>query len=312
MAEPFAPGQRIGVEDLLGARVRVFDTNPAQPKSYALQLGLQGGRTEHQVRFPIKLDSTGHAEVRLIDYQRNIVSQLGMTDQLDAAVAIRLLMAEQPAGEIQIARYVASLSREGQCVSLQTGDLSTFPLEKLRAAEVFARPSVLRDAEQRTLRPQESEGTPTGNWLATELDGCGNPWLIYPGPDSVLQFRPMVWIADEAEAAPKSTVAGEKQRTLPAGTGNAAAGARSAVECTSRCRQDHGRRSRPRLMALGTRPMVSFQAPSSTRNRPVADARTATASRHYAPDERGASRGGCFMWPAVSETRWVGGQSLPH
>lgn len=213
--EPFSSGQCIGVEDLPGARLRVFDTNPARPNSYTLQLGLQGGRTEHQVKFPIRLDSTGHAEVRLIDYQRNIVSLLGMTDQLDAAVVIRLLMAGQPASEIQIARFVASLLRDAECVSLHTSDLSTFPLEKLRTAEVFARPLVIRDADQRKLPPQESEGMPTGNWLATELDARGNPWMIYPGPDSALQFRPMVWIAEEAEASPNFAAVGKTSEICP-------------------------------------------------------------------------------------------------
>jgi hypothetical protein len=203
--EPFAQGQRVGIEDLLGTRLRVFDTNPAAPKSYAVQLALQGGRSEQRVQFPIRLDITGHAEVRLIDYQRNIVSLLGMTDRLDAVVVIRLLVGEQPAKEIHIARYIASLDRDGQHVALKSADLSTISLEKLRTVEVCARPLVEREADQVTLPPKESEGTPTGSWLATGLDRRGNPWLIYPGQASALQFRPMVWITDMPEGESQPT-----------------------------------------------------------------------------------------------------------
>lgn len=193
--EPFVPRQRVGIDDLLGARLRVFDTNPMAPKAYVLQLALVSDRREERVEHTIRLDASGRGEVRLIDYQHSIVSLLGMTDNLDNVVAVRLLVGEKPVEEIQVARYVAVLHRDGEHVGLLDSELACITVDRLRDAVIIARPLVQIGAEPQYLNAAESEGIPTGRWLASGLNASGNPWLIYPGNESAIRFRPMIWIA---------------------------------------------------------------------------------------------------------------------
>lgn len=203
--EPFTSRQRVGIDDLLGARLRLFDTNPMAPKSYVLQLALVSGRREERVQYPIRLDASGRGEIRLIDYQRSIVSLLGMTDHLDNVVAVRLLVGEKPVEEIQVARYVAVLQREDEHVGLLDAELACMPVERIRDAFIIARPLVQTGAEPQYLAGTETEGVPTGRWLASGLHASGNPWLIYPGNESAIQCRPMIWIAKstvESDTAP--------------------------------------------------------------------------------------------------------------
>jgi hypothetical protein len=196
--EPFTSRQRVGIDDLLGARLRLFDTNPMAPKSYVLQLALVSDRREERVQHPIRLDASGRGEVRLIDYQRSIVSLLGMTDHLDSMVAVRLLVGEKPVEEIQVARYVAVLQRDGEHVGLLDAELACMPVERIRDTVIIARPLVQVGAIPQYLTAVETEGVPTGRWLASGLNPSGNPWLIYPGNESAIRFRPMIWIAGPA------------------------------------------------------------------------------------------------------------------
>ena len=200
-------GERISIRDLIGTRLQVFDTNPANPKAYSLLLVLGSGTREVSLRYPIPLDVSGHAEVRLIDYQRHIESLLGMTDLLDSTVVVRLLVGSSATAEFVVARYAVVPERTGNVLSISAGNLASLAPEALAQTEVFASPLVAEQAEPVRLEQIQSEGVLAGAWDAAGLDPTQSPWLIYPSRESSLRFRPTLWIADGlAHEAPSNNV----------------------------------------------------------------------------------------------------------
>lgn len=191
------PGERISIRDLIGTRLQVFDTNPANPKAYSLLLVLGSGTREVSLRYPVPLDVSGRAEVRLIDYQRHIESLLGMTDLLDSTVSVRLIVGQSPTAEFVVARYAVALERNGDVLSVDDRDFALLTPETLEQAQVLASPLVAELPEPVRLVPVQSEGVLAGAWDAKGLDPKHNPWFIYPGSGSSLQFRPTIWIANE-------------------------------------------------------------------------------------------------------------------
>jgi len=192
-------GDRISIRDLIGTRLQVFDTNPSNPKSYALLLAIGSGTREVSLRYPVPLDISGRAELRLIDYQRTIESLLGMTDELDGAVSVQLIVGQSPTAEFFVARYAIALEREGDDLRLKANDLAALTPDILEQATVFANPLVADLAEPKQLDQVRSEGVLAGTWDAGVLVSEGNPWFIYPSPESSLQFRPLIWIATGGE-----------------------------------------------------------------------------------------------------------------
>jgi len=190
-------GERISIRDLIGTRLQVFDTNPANPKAYSLLLGLGAGTREVSLHYPVPLDANGRAEVRLIDYQRHIESLLGMTDLLDSTVSVRLIVGQSPTAEFVVARYAVALERNGDVLSVGDSDLASLTPETLWQAKVLASPLVEEFPEPVRLIPVQSEGVHAGAWDAKGLDPKHNPWFIYPGGGSSLQFRPTIWIAND-------------------------------------------------------------------------------------------------------------------
>lgn len=201
--ELLRPGERISIRDLIGTRLQVFDTNPANPKAYSLLLVLGSGTREVSLRYPVPLDINGRAEVRLIDYQRHIESLLGMTDLLDSTVSVRLIVGQSATAEFVVARYAVALERKGSVLSVGEKDLASLLPETLEQADVLASPLVADLTEPVRLVQIRSEGVLAGAWDTKGLDPEHNPWFVYPGSGSPLQFRPTIWIADpDAQETP--------------------------------------------------------------------------------------------------------------
>ncbi len=188
-------GERISIRDLIGTRLQVFDTNPSNPKTYALRLVLGSGSREVSLSYPIPIDVSGRADIRLIDYQRHIESLLGMTDLLDSTVSVRLIVGQSETAEFVVARYAVALEQKGGALSVGEADLALLTPETLEQAEVLASPLVAELPEPIRLVPIRSEGVHAGAWDAEKLDPESNPWFVYPGCNSRLQFRPTIWIA---------------------------------------------------------------------------------------------------------------------
>lgn len=187
------PDEPVPLRDLIGMRLQVFDTNPARPQRYALQLSLGKGGRQVSTQYPIKLDAGGRAEVRLLEYQRQIESLLGLFDDLDATVTAALSVGGHGTTRIQVRRYAASLERGENSVSLSESSKALLSERDLIFTRALASPLTLQGGVVHELPPFESGGAHAGAWDTSGLDLKQSPWLIYPAEDSAVMFRPLAW-----------------------------------------------------------------------------------------------------------------------
>lgn len=206
------PSEQVTLRELIGMRLQVFDTNPAKPERYELQLAL--GEKLHQVssRYPISVDHiSGRAEVSLLEYERHIESLLGLFDDLDATVRVGLVVAGKCEAEIQVGRYTMMLEADAITVRASVASLAMLAPDDLAKAHVLASPLTVQDAMTRELSSIKNEGVHTGAWSASGLDPDLAPWLIYPAEDSALLFRPLIWVdvSVDIDAVADDTGSGE-------------------------------------------------------------------------------------------------------
>ena len=200
-------GDRLLLRELVGTRLQIFDTNPDNPKAYALVMTLGVGLRQFVSEYSVRLDDSGRADVRLIDYRKPIESLLGMTDALDAAVSIVLKVGSALTSRVVVAHYAATLERQGDTVALPTERVANATADVLERAKVLAHPLASQlDHGPIKLMQTTSEGVPTGVWAAAELVREKDPWLVFPSEDSSIYFRPMIWTAGQVEGALTPTV----------------------------------------------------------------------------------------------------------
>ena len=200
-------GSKVSVRELVGLRLQVFDTNPMNPKLYALQISMGAGNREISERHPLVLDSNARADIRLIDYQKTVESLLGLSDELDANVRVGLIVGNVKATEIHIARFACSLESAPNCLGLDDAASSLIGSGAWDALKVLANP--LKDPTRQPIQLArlESVGVFAHAWGTEALDPEQSPWLIYPAEDSVIDFRPRLWVDEsfsEADESPSS------------------------------------------------------------------------------------------------------------
>lgn len=196
---PVVSGTAMSLRNGSGIRVLVFDQNPQYPKTYEIELELMGdpvlSRSGSSVsRHPVHIGN-GMGEVRLLDYYNEIEALLGMSGELDAYVRLTLIAGGKKDFNINVSRYDVVLIPTGRGVSLTDSDLRMFSVEQIRGCELLALPLLEPEKVPRELADFTSEGVPCGSWSVDGLDSGHEPWLIYPGEKSVLDFRPLIYTA---------------------------------------------------------------------------------------------------------------------
>ena len=193
--------ETVTLRELIGMRLQIFDTNPDQPKRYEVQLTLGSGKQQVSSRLPVPmLSGVGRAELRLLDYQQQIESLLGLFDDLDAKVRISLLAGGQSSCEIRVGRYTTTLQSEDGHVRVPEATLGLIPVDDLASTRVLACPLTQPHVKPLELNPLRSEGVHTGSWAAEGMSQELAPWLVYPAPDSTVLFRPLVWVEASNQA----------------------------------------------------------------------------------------------------------------
>lgn len=211
--------ETVTLRELIGMRLQIFDTNPDEPKRYEVQLTLGSGKQQVSSRLPVSMpDGVGRAEIRLLDYQQQIESLLGLFDDLDAKVRISLLAGGQSSCEIRVGRYSTTLRSEDGQVRVPEEALGRIPVEELERTRILACPLNQPDVTPLELNPVRSEGVHTGSWVAEGMSPELAPWLVYPGTDSAVLFRPLVWVearSPEAQAPTTDSDQAPEVTSLP-------------------------------------------------------------------------------------------------
>lgn len=150
--------------------------------------------------------NTGEArvEIRLLDHANEIKRMLAGADSLDARVSVRLKLGTGESLTLRVARYSLEFEQytprsEVGISQNQIGQVSVEEIEKITVCAVRINAP---GEEPLRLSPSNSEGVLSGNWLFPATEIPPGPWLIYPGNDSVLTFRPMLWpvLSQESKA----------------------------------------------------------------------------------------------------------------
>jgi hypothetical protein len=133
--------ETVTLRDLIGMRLQIFDTNRDQPKRYEVQLNLGSGKQQVSSRLPVYMPpGVGRAEIRLLDYQQQFESLLGLLDDLDAKVTFSLLASGQRSCEIQVGRYSSPLRTVNGQVRIPEEALGLIPVEGLERTKILACP----------------------------------------------------------------------------------------------------------------------------------------------------------------------------
>jgi hypothetical protein len=181
-------GSLISTQRVMGTRIVVLFGQEHTP--VALDLvgsGGHGGR-----RFKLQsLPGAAGIEVRLQDYDSDIQHLLSCDDRPEAKVRVTLDIFGQEYFRLDLARYSAMLEhRDGNLLlnridggNLDCGALGSLPVMALR----LERPG----DDSTPILFCTCNGEDSGHWqFAPETREPGT-WLIYPGPDSALPFRPL-------------------------------------------------------------------------------------------------------------------------
>lgn len=187
--------EQLTLRELVGMRLQIFDTNPAHPKKYEIQLALGQGHHQVSSRYPIALlPGVGRSEVRLIDFQKQIESLLGLFDDLDAKVRIGLVVGGQCTSEITMGRYTTALQADQDSVRVPEAAMGLISPDSLEGMRVMASPLIHPGVAPLELVPVRTEGVHTGAWAVQGMAPDLAPWLVYPADNSAVLFRPMVWV----------------------------------------------------------------------------------------------------------------------
>lgn len=145
----------------------------------------------HKIR---AVNGSSRIDIRLQDYANDIDRLLAADELLDAWVEVTLSLNCMEALRLRVSRYACLLERVGSNVCLPTEGMKCVTPEILTALPVYALRLEQPGEEAIVLEAKLSEGVPTGAWEFISNTRESGSWLIYPGADSLILFRPTLWI----------------------------------------------------------------------------------------------------------------------
>jgi hypothetical protein len=195
--QTFKNNVSIALSKIYGVRVNVFDRNAHQAKAYRIDLELKS--TTHSsrqaqlnttLRFPI--DVQGFGELRLVDIRSKIESLFCQSDQLDSFVTVSLADRGGVIASVQVTRYDCELLRDLTRFGLSPAAISRAGAEVVGSAAMLALPLFDTTGEP-TCVEYTNTGDDSGYWDVEALGHQMNSWLLYPSPESSIQFRPIFY-----------------------------------------------------------------------------------------------------------------------
>jgi hypothetical protein len=192
-------GNEIENEGLLAAQklsgTRLLVSGGQINTRISMQITADGSREIRKYQLHV-LPETLSLEIRLQDYSSDIQQLLSMDDSPDARVTVAILIQGVEMFAVKLARYASVLEREGDTVLLNTADLKARELDALQALPVYSIRLESPGDEAIPLIACNSEGVATGAWLFSQQKREPGSWLIYPGQEASIPFRPTLWPVD--------------------------------------------------------------------------------------------------------------------
>lgn len=209
--ESLAPGSLRDLRDLMGVRLVFFPGPSARNISLILQLDAKERRGTAERRIPLALSSPHQPmEVRLVDIRSEMMELLAQSDELSAMVGVVGEIDEKRTALFHVARYAVSARavREEKSVIFSPGAPSPRPgpdhpeeitpgsedsfLEQMEslAGQVLALRMEVPDEDPLQLAP---DSPPTRYHVPIEGSLPPGTWLVYPGKEARITFRPVAF-----------------------------------------------------------------------------------------------------------------------
>jgi len=170
------------------ARVRIQVLGGRQNPRMTLEFEIGAAKRTHPLH--ARPGSLG-LEIRLQDYAADIQHMLSTDDGPDAVVTAVVRIGGVEHFKLRLARYAAKLEKSGSEIGLDK--LEGLAPETLANLPVLALRLERPGDEAIPLPSRSSEGVAGGVWDFSPATREPGAWLIYPGADAALPFRPTLW-----------------------------------------------------------------------------------------------------------------------
>ena len=190
--------------ELLGLRV-ALSTSAANGAEFCLQLELASRDGRCARHYFVRAGNTP-VLLSLFSYQADMLQMLGAVDDQDAYLRVTV-ETNQPLLRFDVRRYNGAVRWDDK----ETFGL-TNPSGGTLQSEANVEAMLLTDPKQARVEIAEmtSEGAGTGRFHMPPTMRRDGPWLIYPGPESSTQFRPVLYVPEQSA----STVVPAEIRSL--------------------------------------------------------------------------------------------------
>lgn len=179
-------GALLAAHRLAGVRIQVLLGHEQPPVELELTLG--GRQRTHRLE---GMPGSPVLVIRLQDYAADIQRLLSTNDNPDAEVVAIIRVGAVEQFKLCLARYAARLEKSGGAIGLDR--VKGIPIETLASLPVLALRLQRPGDEAIALPSRDSEGVASGMWDFSPEKREPGSWLIYPGVDAALPFRPTLW-----------------------------------------------------------------------------------------------------------------------
>ncbi len=191
-------GTALPIRRTQNLHVQVFDRNPNAPRSYRLEMQLQGGSQSNRLRrteIDVPLDANGVGDIRFFEIESALSSLFCQSDHLDACLNITLFAGSAAIRSLKLTRYDLELERELHSLAIPRSEFVNLSADQLQGIKLYAIPLLEQVQAPCDLEQLRSGDELVGRWSMVELPAGHSPWLIYPSTKSSLQVRPTLWSA---------------------------------------------------------------------------------------------------------------------
>jgi len=204
--EELASSSLLALQQLLGVRIRV--ALGKENLRCALELEASNKTKHRNVRKYVLQASPGAMllEIRLLDFMEDIQQLFSTDEDTDARVLVTCRVSGAPPFILNLARYAVQVNLEESRVQLDQQALTKMHPNELAEIPIMALRLEALGEEALHLQPLNSNGVPNGCWDFSPAQLESGSWLVYPGADSKLHFRPTLFpvlgeIASDSELA---------------------------------------------------------------------------------------------------------------
>lgn len=178
----------LAINRLLGVRLSVLTGGAT--KKIRLKLQTAGGSSARKYQLQ-SLPGTVNLEVKLSDYLTDINHLLSLDDSPDSKVKLSVSIEDAETFALHIARYESVIERAEDCLKIcvdervENSSAADFSVLAMRLADAHEEPSEL------VMSGEIENGK--ASWLFAPAERKAGAWLIYPGAESNVAFRPTLW-----------------------------------------------------------------------------------------------------------------------